>query len=184
MPGNENLIISPIMFRKFIQPIVTRMIGRVKTFRPEIKVMLHSDGAITKLIPDLIACGIDVLHPLEPLPATNQEAVKSEFGDRIAFLGGIDISHAMRGSTDDVKEEVIRCIQQLAPGGGFILAPSNHLQSDVPPENVIALFDNARIFGKYPVNISNHFQANSNRMQLVRNWVDNVDTVLHGRHTE
>jgi len=151
--GNTNLIISPGIFRRFIQPIVIRMVERVKTFRPEIKVMLHSDGAITKLIPDLIACGIDVIHPLEPLEVTNQAAVKSEFGDRIAFLGGIDISQAMPGTMDDVREEVIRCIRQLAPGGGFILAPSNHLQSDIPPENVIALFENAKNYGKYPINI-------------------------------
>lgn len=151
--GNENLVISPIMFRKFIQPIIKRMVELVKTYRSEIKIMLHSDGAITKLIPDLIACGIDVIHPLEPLRATNQSAVKSNYGNRIAFLGGIDISRAMTGSIDDVKEEVIRCIQQLAPGGGYILAPSNHLQSDVPPENIVALFHNARLFGKYPIKI-------------------------------
>lgn len=151
--GNENLIISPILFNKYIQPIIKRMVGIIKTFRPEIKVMLHSDGAIKKLIPDLINCGIDVIHPLEPLPATDQAAVKSEFGSKIAFLGGIDITHAMTGSTDDVKREVFRCVQQLAPGGGFILAPSNHLQPDVPPENVIALFANTQIIGKYPINI-------------------------------
>lgn len=150
--GNDNPIISPSMFRKFIKPLIQRMVNQVKTYRSEIKVMLHSDGAITKLIPDLIACGIDVIHPLEPLQATNQSAVKTEFGNQIAFLGGIDISQAMTGSQDDVKGEVIRCIRQLAPGGGFILAPSNHLQADVPPENVIALFDNARKFGKYPIN--------------------------------
>jgi len=59
----------------------------------------------------------------------------------------------MPGSNEDVEAEVMRCIQQLAPGGGFILAPSNHLQADVPPENVVALFEYARQYGKYPIKI-------------------------------
>lgn len=149
--GNENLIISPLMFRKFIKPILQRMVNVVKTFRADLKVMLHSDGAITKLIPDLVDCGVDVIHPLEPLRATDQSRVKMDFAGRVAFLGGIDISHAMTGTVEDVRNEVRRCIQKLAPGGGFILAPSNHLQSDVPPENVLALFEAAREFGQYPL---------------------------------
>lgn len=108
--------------------------------------MLHSDGAITKLIPDIIDLGVDVLHPLEPLPATDIPAIKASFGERVTFLGGIDISRAMRGSTADVVAEVQHRIQQLGPGGGYILAPSNHLQADVPPENVVTLFQAAREF--------------------------------------
>ena len=149
--GNNNLVISPIMFRKFVQPIIMRMVERVKTFRSDIKIMLHSDGAITKLIPDLIESGIDVIHPLEPLPATDQSVVKVLCQNKVAILGGIDISHAMPGTEQDVINEVKRCIKQLAPGGGFILAPSNHLQSDVPPENIALLFNTARLYGNYPI---------------------------------
>ncbi len=99
----------------------------------------------------MIACGIDVIHPLEPLQATNQSAGKTAYEGRIAFLGGIDISHVMPGIIDGVKKEVIRCIQQLATGGGFILAPSNHLQADVPPENVINLYKAPIRYGEYPI---------------------------------
>ena len=149
--GNNNLVMSPTMFRKFLQPIIMRMVERVKTFSPEIKIMLHSDGAITKLIPDLIGSGIDVIHPLEPLPVTDQSLVKVLCQNKVAILGGIDISHAMLGTENDVINEVKRCINQLAPGGGFILAPSNHLQSDVPPENIVLLFKYARLLGGYPI---------------------------------
>jgi uroporphyrinogen decarboxylase len=149
--GNDNLVISPTMFRKFLQPIIMRMVERVKTFSPEIKIMLHSDGAITKLIPDLIGSGIDVIHPLEPLPVTDQSLAKVLCQNKVAILGGIDISHAMLGTENDVINEVKRCINQLAPGGGFILAPSNHLQSDVPPENIVLLFKYARLLGGYPI---------------------------------
>lgn len=147
--GNQNLLISPAMFRAFIKPCLARLVKIVREFDPGLKIMLHSDGAITRLIPDIISLGVDVLHPLEPLPATDIPAVKAQFGDQIAFLGGIDISHAMRGGREDVIADVKRCIGQLAPGGGYILAPSNHLQADVPAENVVTLFETAKELGKY-----------------------------------
>lgn len=152
--GNLNLIISPTMFRKFIKPCVERLVKVIKEHNPNAKVMFHSDGAIAKLLPDLIALGIDVIHPLEPLPAMNIPEIKQKFGRQVSFLGGIDISHAMPGSREDVIAEAKRRISQLAPGGGYILAPSNHLQADVSAENVVTLFETARQFGKYPIQIA------------------------------
>lgn len=149
--GNTNLLISPNMFRKFIKPCLERLVRVVKEHNPNAKVMLHSDGAITKLIPDIISLGVDVIHPLEPLAATDIPAIKEQFGTRISFLGGIDISHAMPGAREDVIAETKLRISQLAAGGGYILAPSNHLQADVPAENVVTLFKAAREFGRYPV---------------------------------
>ena len=151
--GNNNLILSPEMFRKFIKPIIKQMVDRIKSYNEDIKIMLHSDGAITKLIPELIDIGIDVLHPLEPLPATNQSEIKKNYSNRLVFLGGIDISKAMPGSEQDVILETKRCINQLARGGGYILAPSNHLQSDISVENVVLLFNTARLYGNYPIKI-------------------------------
>lgn len=152
--GNLNLIISPAMFRKFIKPCIERLVKVIKEHNPNTKVMFHSDGAITKLLPDLISLGIDVIHPLEPLPITNIPEIKENFGKQVSFLGGIDISHAMPGSRDDVIAEVKRRISQLAAGGGYILAPSNHLQADVSAENVVTLFKTAHEFGEYPIQIA------------------------------
>jgi uroporphyrinogen decarboxylase len=149
--GNANTIMSPAMFRKFVQPCLARLVKTVKEHNPDMKIMLHSDGAISKLIQDIIDLGVDVIHPLEPLPATDLTAVKEQFGNQVTFLGGIDISHAMPGSREDVIAETKRRITQLASGGGYILAPSNHLQADVPAENVVALFETAHQFGKYPI---------------------------------
>jgi uroporphyrinogen decarboxylase len=149
--GNTNLLVSPAMFRQFIQPCLQRLVTAIKEHHPHVKVMLHSDGAITKLLPEIIALGIDVLHPLEPLPATDLVAIKEMYGSQISFLGGIDISHAMPGTREQVRLEARKRIAQLAPGGGYILAPSNHLQADVPEENVIELFESARRVGTYPL---------------------------------
>ena len=76
-------------------------------------------------------------------------AVKLAFGEDIAFLGGIDITRAMPGSIEDVMADADRCLSDLAPGGGYVLAPCNHLQSDVPAENVIKLFKYVRENGNY-----------------------------------
>ncbi len=149
--GNTNLIMSPKMFRHYFKPAIQRLVRTIKDYRSDIKVMLHSDGAITPLLPDIIEIGIDVVHPLEPLPAMDLTAIKAEFGDQLAFLGGIDISHAMPGSQDDVIAEVKTRINQLGAGGGYVLAPSNHLQADVPPENVVTMCEATRSFGQYPL---------------------------------
>jgi uroporphyrinogen decarboxylase len=151
--GNSNLIVSPVMFRKFIRPTLERLVGIVKAYRPELRVMLHSDGAIQRLLPDFIQMGIDVVHPLEPLPVMDLAAIKEQYGQQLTFLGAIDIVHGMPGTPDDVITEVKRRISELGKGGGYILAPSNHLQQDVPPENVVMLFESAREYGKYPLQI-------------------------------
>ena len=104
--SNTNLIISPAMFRQFIKPCIKRLVSTIKEYRSDIKIMLHSDGLIEKLLPDFIDLGIDVLNPLEPVEAQDQATVKGDYGDRLSFLGSIDISHAMPGSREDVVEEV------------------------------------------------------------------------------
>ena len=93
--------------------------------------------------------GVDVFHPLEPLPATDMAAIKAEIGDGLTFLGGIDIRTTMQGPVDRIIAEVKQRVEQLAAGGGYILSPANHLQVDVPPENLFALYDAAQKYGKY-----------------------------------
>jgi uroporphyrinogen decarboxylase len=151
--SNNGMLMSPAMFRTYLLPCIEREVKVIKEYNPDLKIMFHSDGAIAGLIPDLIALGIDVIHPLQPLPATDMTAVKQEYGAQISFLGGIDIFRAMTGTLAEVVEEVKLRISQLATGGGYILAPSNHLQADVPAQNVIMLFKSAHELGKYPIQL-------------------------------
>lgn len=156
MPGddyasNESTLMSPQMFRDYFKPSLKRLVDTIKGFRQDIKVMFHSDGLIAPLLPDLIDIGVDAVHPLEPVPAMDLTKIKKQYGDRLAFWGAIDIKYALPGSQQDVIEEAKRRIRQLAPGGGYVLAPANHVQADVSPENVIALFEAARQFGQYPI---------------------------------
>jgi uroporphyrinogen decarboxylase len=106
---------------------------------------------MTPFLGRLIDLGVDVFHCLEPLPNIDMVQVKNEYGSHLCFLGAIDIKEAMRRDVYSVEEEVKRRILELGPGGGYILAPANHLQPDVPPENVEALFRAAKKYGIYPI---------------------------------
>ncbi len=152
--ANKALMISPDTFRTMFKPAMTRIAGTVKDYRRDLPVVFHSDGAITAIIPDLIEAGIDVLNPLEPLPATDWAAIKREFGHRLCFMGGVDIRQAMTGPVEGVIEEVKKRLAIFGDGGGYIVTSANHLQVDVPPENIVALFEAARTYGRYPLNLT------------------------------
>ena len=152
LPGDDYAsqtapLISPRLFDRYFKPGWQRLINLVKQASSRIYVLFHSDGAVAPFVPALLEAGVDILHPLEPVPATDMAAVKSKYGHQLSFLGGIDIKQAMTGSEEEVVAEVRRRIGLLAEGGGYILAPANHLQPDVPAENVIALFRAARKYG-------------------------------------
>jgi len=147
--GNSGLIISASMFDQFFLEPYTRLIAGIKAQCPHIKVVCHSDGAMAPLLSRYADMGADVFHPLEPLPATDMVAIKADVGDRLTFLGGIDIRTTMQGAPQGIVDEVKERIGQLAAGGGYILAPANHLQVDVPPENLFLLYDAACEFGRY-----------------------------------
>lgn len=149
--ATESLLISPDMFHRAVKPHLERIIRPAREFRDDLFVAFHSDGAITDLLGEFIDLGIDLFHPLEPLPANDMASIKERFGDSLAFMGAVDIKKAMTGNQRNVDEEVKRRIETLAPGGGYILAPANHLQTDVPPENIVALYDAGRKHGTYPI---------------------------------
>jgi uroporphyrinogen decarboxylase len=153
LPGDDYAaqtpIIAPAMFDKFFAAPWGRMISLIKDAAPHCKVMFHSDGDMQPFLGRLIDLGVEVFHCLEPLPGVDMAQVKAGYGDNVCFLGAIDIKEALQGDKARVEAEVQTRIRDLAPGGGYILAPANHLQPDVPPENVVALYEAARRFGEY-----------------------------------
>jgi uroporphyrinogen decarboxylase len=153
LPGDDYAaqtpIIAPRMFDKYLAAPWARMIRLVKAAAPQCKVMFHSDGDMQPFLGRLIDLGVDVFHCLEPMPGVDMAQVKRDFGEQLCFLGAIDIKEALQGDKARVEAEVQARIRDLAPGGGYILAPANHLQPDVPPENVVALYEAARKFGRY-----------------------------------
>ncbi len=96
---------------------------------------------------------MDILNPVQPL-ARNMEPwrLKEEFGKDLCFLGGIDIQELLpHGTSKEVKEGVRKTIETYAPGGGYILGPSHNIEPDTPPENIVAMYEAAQEYGKYPL---------------------------------
>jgi uroporphyrinogen decarboxylase len=155
LPGDDYAalrpIISPRMFNHFFVPSWKRIIELVRQAAPQCKILFHSDGNMEPLLGRLIELGVDIFHCLEPLPNIDMGKIKTEYGDKLCFWGAIDIKEAMQGSKEWLRAEVKERIHLLAKGGGYVLAPANHLQPDVPVNNVLTLFRAAREYGKYPI---------------------------------
>ena len=149
--GSQNApFISTKMFRDFFKEPYKELYTAVKNKFPNLKIMMHSCGDVADLIEEFIDCGVDVMNPLQPLCNDMDSAsLKKRYGDRVVMHGAIDIQQAMMGTVDDVKAEVDRAIDAMAPGGGYILSSSNHLQRNIPVENAITLFEYAKEKGKY-----------------------------------
>jgi uroporphyrinogen decarboxylase len=146
------LLISPEILRKYFIPVEKKVTDFIKTKAPSAKIWFHSCGAIRDIIPDLISFGVEVLNPLQPLAeGMDSAALKRDFGDQLCFHGGIDLQEAMPGTIEDVRREVETRINEFAPGGGYILNPANHIQTDTPAENVIELYKYAKEYGTYPL---------------------------------
>jgi len=151
--GNSGPLISPKMFDRYYKEPYRKLITLVKQHSPHIKVVYHSDGAMTAFMPRLIEIGADIFHSAEPLPAWDLGEIKEKYGDQITLMGGIDITEALLGSKEDVIHEVKTRLREMGTGGGYILAPSNHLQWDVSPENVFTMYQAAREHGRYPLQV-------------------------------
>jgi uroporphyrinogen decarboxylase len=155
LPGDDYAalrpIISPKMFDQYFAPFWRRIIGMIRSAAPQVKILFHSDGNMEPFLGRLIDLGVDIFHCLEPLPTVDMGRVKAAYGDRLCFWGAIDIKQALQQDEAAVEAEVKQRIRMLGAGGGYVLAPSNHLQPDVPARNVVALFKAARKFGRYPL---------------------------------
>lgn len=146
----EGTFVSPQVYREMLKPRHRRMVDAIKS-RSDAKIFLHSCGSVYAIIEDLIEIGIDVLNPVQ-VSARNMDAakLKKEFGGRLAFWGAIDTQRVLPfGTPEEVRAEVRRVIDCMAKGGGYVVASVHNLQREVPPENIIAMFDEARSYGRY-----------------------------------
>lgn len=149
--SQSGLLFSPRLYRQLLQPLQQRIVALIHELAPQAKIMFHSCGAVAPLINDFIQTGFDLLNPLQPRAAGMEPAaLKAAFGDRMAFLGGIDVQQTLRGPAEGVRAEVRDRIAHYGPGGGYILAPSHNLFDDVPLTNVFCMLQAAREYGAYP----------------------------------
>jgi uroporphyrinogen decarboxylase len=145
---NSGPVVAPRHYRKYIYPWYARLVERChQAGRP---VGLHSDGDLARLLPDLVECGFDAIHPFEP-PLNDIVQVKRQWGDRIAVCGNVDLKATLiAGTPQTVRDEVYEKALQLAPGGGWLVGSSNSIPDFVPIENYSALLNASLEYGRYP----------------------------------
>jgi uroporphyrinogen decarboxylase len=149
--GQNSPLMSPRTYRKLIQPRHRELFSFIKQRAP-VKVFYHTCGAMRKMIPDLIDAGIDILNPVQ-ISAGGMDLgeLKQEFGRDLVFWGGgADTQHVLgTASPNEVREHVRKNIEALAPGGGFVFAAVHDIQANVPPDNIMAMWEAWREFGVY-----------------------------------
>ena len=141
--SQDSLLFSPAQIHEFLIPRMKRMMDLVHSAGAY--VFHHSDGAVRAIIPDMIEIGIDVLNPVQwRCKGMEREGLKADFGDSLVFHAGVDNQYTLPfGSVDEVREEVLDNIRILGEGGGYILGPCHNIQSVGPPENVVAMYEQA-----------------------------------------
>jgi uroporphyrinogen decarboxylase len=153
LASQSRCLCSPALYRKLIKPRHTKLFAFIKkTARVPVKIFYHSCGAVLPLIPDLIESGIDILNPVQ-VSATGMDTkeLKRRFGRDLTFYGGgVDTQRILpRGTPQEVRDEVKRRIDDLAPGGGFVFNTVHNIQADVPPENLMAMWEALQEYGVY-----------------------------------
>ena len=138
--AQKNLLFSPRMWQKYIKPRLARL------FEPfterGLPILMHSDGQIQKILPDLVEIGLTTLNPVQPEVLDHQWLVDN-FHGQLAFYGGISTQTVLPyGTPDEVKTAVSTAIHTLSPNGtGLLVAPSHRMMTDIPMANVAAMLE-------------------------------------------
>ena len=143
-------MISPNSYRRYLKPRQARLFQAIRE-KTTAKIHYHTCGGVYPFISDFIEIGVDVLNPIQVSAKDMDPArLKREFGDKLSFWGGIDTHNVLPyGTPGDVRTEVRRRLAQMAEGGGYVLNSVHNIQADVPPENIMAMFEAALEYGDY-----------------------------------
>jgi uroporphyrinogen decarboxylase len=101
---------------------------------------------VDKLLDQLIACGVDILNPVQTSAAGMVPAeLKARFGSRLVFWGAVDVQQFLRTATpEQVRHGVLELVETLGAGGGYVTAPAHEIQDDIPAENIVAWIEAVR----------------------------------------
>jgi uroporphyrinogen decarboxylase len=138
--GSQNgLLVSPDLLREFVAPCNRKLVEQAKSYG--LKVVYHSCGAVSDIIPDLVDCGVDVVHPIQALAAGMEpRGLKERYGDQVSFCGGVDAQHLLVNGTPEEIEAKVRELREIFPTG-LIISPSHEaILPDIDPANIEALF--------------------------------------------
>jgi uroporphyrinogen decarboxylase len=138
--AQKNLLFSPLMWRSYIKPRLARLFAPFS--ERGLPVLMHSDGQIQKILPDLVEIGLTTLNPVQP-EVLDHAWLYENFADDLSFYGGISTQTVLPfGSPQEVREAVVSCVEALSPdGSGLLIAPSHRMMTDIPMVNVSAMLD-------------------------------------------
>jgi uroporphyrinogen decarboxylase len=137
--AQKGMMMGADHWRQFIKPRFARMVATARAGGK--KTLLHSDGDIIEIIPDLIEVGLDVLNPVQPDVMDIYE-IKRRFGKNLTLFGGVSVQQFLPyAKPAEVRAEVRKLIRQLGAGGGLIIAPTHELGRDIPLENLLAMME-------------------------------------------
>lgn len=138
----RGLLFSPRLWGRFIKPRLALLIRTVKQAGKA--AFIHSCGKVQELFPDLVEIGLDVFNPFQP-DVMDVHEIKRQFGERLAFYGGMSVQHTLpHGTPEQIRAEARRLMDEIGRGGGFIIAPSHHMPGDIPVENMLAFIEAVR----------------------------------------
>ncbi|MEN6426472.1 MAG: uroporphyrinogen decarboxylase family protein [Phycisphaerales bacterium] len=149
LTGQSGPLFSPAFYRKVVKPRQKKLVQHIMSLT-RAKVWYHTCGNCVEYIPDLLDNGVDILNPVQTSAAGMDPAMlKQRFGRDLVFWGGgCDAQHILPfGTPEQVREQVRRNMEIFKPGGGYVFNGIHNIQADVPPENVVALFDAAYEYG-------------------------------------
>lgn len=151
LAGQNGPLFNPELYRRLVKPRHQQLIRYIRS-RTEARIWYHTCGACVDFIPDLIDNGIDILNPVQVSARGMDPAeLKRRFGHRLVFWGGgVDAQQVLpRGTPEQVAENVRHNTRALMPGGGYVFNNVHNIQGEVPPENIVAMFDAAFEHGQY-----------------------------------
>jgi uroporphyrinogen-III decarboxylase len=142
-------MLGPEHFRRFVLPQLKRFVDLGHEFGK--LVLLHSDGSLRALIPDMIEIGLDGIQSIQPFSfGMELEGLKKDFGDRLTFAGCVDTQALIEGTAEEARELTRGVLETMMPGGGFIASPSHdYLLPETPVENVLIMYETIRECGTY-----------------------------------
>ncbi|MCK4238830.1 MAG: hypothetical protein KAX33_06895, partial [Candidatus Lokiarchaeota archaeon] len=119
-----------------------------------LKLILHSCGDVYQIFEDIIKCGVDAIHPLEPTTANPEYDIfklNKKYGDKISFIGNVSPMDLANKDSEYIRNYVRKLVDEIAPGGGFILSSGHSINPAIKLENFLAMQETVRKYGKYPI---------------------------------
>ncbi|MCP4071233.1 MAG: hypothetical protein GY742_05765 [Hyphomicrobiales bacterium] len=168
-----SLLLSPKLFRKRVKPFMKDLHDHIKSLA-DVKLMMHTDGAVLPLIEDLLEIGVDILNPVQTSTAGmgDTAALREKFGDQLAFHGAMDVQQMMPNARlEELEWEIARRMTDLGKDGGYIIAPCHNIGHDIPPETTIAFFDMVHKYRGYPIELDDILASDASYFQRLNSGV-------------